>query len=321
MTFRVAHIAFVLGMIALVGPARQAPGQAGDARSDALPIGQPSRIEIRPAAIENPTLVREGAFLSNMRGELRRTEIGLVMDFAPDAQTGERLVSMVLERGMTLSAMEQIFQAHDEPIGFVVSGQVFVYHGRNYLLPTRFAITTHAEPERSNPETPGDASGDTPGETPGETGADPAPAGLAGFDDESAVEPTIEGLLDGFDPVAGDEDQPMSPGASGGGSGLREGTMIAQVRGRVLPGPGGELLFTQDTDADPDGESVRAELPPMPLLPCLNVERLEALRLEWGDRLVVSMSGRIFVDAGNPALLPTMYIVELDRSGNLSLGQ
>lgn len=308
MKFKRAHVALAMGMIALLGPARQAPGQAGDARSE----GKPSRIEVRPAAIKNPTLVREGAFLSNMHGELRRTELGLVIDFAPDAETGERLVSMVLERGMTLSAMEQIIQAHDEPIGFVVSGQVFVYHGRNYLLPTRFAITTHAEPEQSHPE--------TPGESPGGTGTDSAPAALPGFDDDSTAEPTIEGLLDGFQPAAGGGDQPMSPGDSSG-AGLREGTMIAQVRGRVLPGPGGDLQFTQDTGADPDGQSAKAELPPMRLLPCLNVERLEALRLEWGDRLIVSMSGRIFVDSGNPVLLPTMYIVELDRSGNLSLGQ
>ena len=95
--------------------------------------------------------------------------------------------------------------------------------------------------------------------------------------------------------------------------------MIAQVRGRVLPGGGGNLVFTHD--ADTDAADPGSELPPMRLMPCLNVERLEKLRREWGDRLIVSMSGRIFVDAGRPVLLPTMYVVELDRAGNLTLGQ
>jgi hypothetical protein len=227
------------------------------------------------------------------------------MDFAPDALTGKRIVSMILQGGMTLTAMEQIVAAHDEPIGFIISGQVFVYHGRNYLLPTRFAITTDLDPTLNQADSEADEA------------MSEAPIALPGFDDDIA-EPSVDELLEEID-------TDTEPGAdlpiaipSGNSESLREGVMIAQVRGRVLTGAGGELVFTQDTDTDAEMDS---EIPPMRLMPCLNVERLEKLRMEWGDRLVVNMSGRIFVDSGRPALLPTMYVVELERAGNLTLGQ
>jgi len=288
----------------------------------AQPTGpaQPTRVEIRPVTAHEPTLVREGAFLSEMQGELRRSELGWVIDFAPDAETGERLASMILQPGMTRTAMEQIIAAHNEPIGFVVSGQVFVYHGRNYLLPTRFAIAARAEPE------PTWADADSNPERDAEPPADVAPMGLPGMDDAS-VEPSVEGLLEDFAANPAETfEVPLAPAGSGSGAvRLREGTMIAQVRGRVLPGRGGDLVFTQDSDADtpPDAGPIsgRGELPPMRMLPCLNLERLEKLRTEWGERLIVTMSGRVFSDAGRSLLLPTMYVIELERAGNLSLGQ
>ena len=296
----IAPTAVMLGAALFAGP------MPALAQTDTTPAPPPSRVVIWQTTTDVPALVREGAFLYDMRGELRRTELGLVMDFAPDAITGQRLVSMVLQRGMTLTAMEQIIAAHDESIGFVVSGQVFVYHDRNYLLPTRFAIATDVEMAPPQPDSAADPT------------IPPRPPGLPGFDDE-ADEPTIEVLLEGIETdTAGATNMPMAPSV-GRASRLREGEMIAQIRGRILPGVGGELVFTPDTDADTDASGI--EVPPLRCMPCLNVERLEKLRQEWGDRLIVTMSGRIFVDAGRPMLLPTMYVVELERSGNLSLGQ
>ncbi|MCB9838022.1 MAG: hypothetical protein H6813_01670 [Phycisphaeraceae bacterium] len=268
---------------------------------------QPSTIQVRPADANAPKLLREGAFLSGMKGELRRTELGWVMDFAPDAVTGERLASMLLQHGMTLTAMEQIIDAHEGPIGFIVSGQVFVFHERNYLLPTKFEITAPS----GNPA--------MMAENPQDEAAGAAPDFIPGLDD-GGQEPSVEGLLGGFEEGGeANADAPLSPAGSGVVAGLREGMMIADIRGRILPGAGGDLEFTQDNDADEGANG--AALPPMRLMPCLNVERFEALRLEWGDRLVVRISGRVFMDEGRPALLPTMYIVELERTGNLSLGQ
>ncbi len=293
------RIAAALGCLLLSNAAMSQQPRLPDGPASDAPA---TTVEIRQEGENAPALVREGAFLSGMQGELRRTELGWVMDFAPDQATGERLVSMVLQRGMTLSAMEQIIEAHSEPIGFVVSGQVFVYQGRNYLLPTRFAVTTNEEPANTQESSTAPSTGT------------PAPEGLPGFED-AEQEPSVDNLLGGFQQGSAG-DQPLAP-ASAGSAMLREGKMIAQVRGRVLPGAGGDLVFTQDTDPDSDA----SDLPPMRLMPCLNVERLEKLRLEWGDRLVVQMSGRLFVDNGQPMLLPTMYIVDLERAGNLTLGQ
>jgi len=280
------------GPLLIAGPATAQPA------TDAPP--EPTRIEVRTPAADAPILVREGAFLSDMRGELRNTELGWVMDFAPDAETGDRLNSMILQRGMTLSAMTQIIRAHDESIAFAVSGQVFVYRGRNYLLPTRFAIATDV------------------GQRPANEDAEPAPPvpePIPGMDDEDDGS-SVEDLLERVERAPGqDGDMPVAP-QIGAAATLREGQMIAQSRGRVLT-DGADLVFTPDSDADSAG----GELPPLRLMPCLNLERLEQLRKDWGDRLIVTMSGRVFVTEGQPLLLPTMYVVELDRAGNLSLGQ
>ena len=247
-------------------------------------------------------ILREGAFLSGMRGQLRETALGWVIDFAPDLTTGDRLPSMVLQPGLTRTAMAQIAAAHTSEVTFQVDGQVFVYRGKNHLLVTGFEIVTG--PAR-------DATDANAEESPGAESSEqqePEVPSLPG--EEGSDEPDVEDLFENV--KEGDRlAEQVSP------TSMVEGELIASIRGRVEPWSEGGMIFLSDVDADGDV----AGIPPLRCMPCLNLERLEALRAEWGESLIVTMSGRIYVEGGRAYLLPTMYVMELDRGGNLTLGQ
>ncbi len=91
----------------------------------------------------------------------------------------------------------------------------------------------------------------------------------------------------------------------------REGEFVDRRRGRLVRSPdGGHVLYQFEAD---DRES--PELP-MIMLPCRNLESMERIVQERGDRVVFVVSGEVFVYRGANYLLPTLYQIDLDR-GNL----
>lgn len=84
-----------------------------------------------------------GSVLVSRRGRVVRTGSGLLA-FVPDASTGAPGVGpspigagpMTLLPCRTLAAIESRFEADGERTSFTMSGQVFAYRGRVYLLPT-----------------------------------------------------------------------------------------------------------------------------------------------------------------------------------------
>lgn len=113
---------------------------AGDRRV-VRPV-QPDRTEqvtpITEAAPTQRTVVPEGTFLPSRRGRMVRAHTGeWIFVFDADAR-GESEPPMVLVPCRTLMQMERIAEHRGEAATFTVSGQVFVYHNRNYLLPTMF---------------------------------------------------------------------------------------------------------------------------------------------------------------------------------------
>ncbi len=267
----------------------------GQGAAGAEPV---SPLRSRPEP-DRPRLVREGAFLVNMRCRLRRTEVGRMVDFAPDLQGG-RTPSMALLPCMTLAALEQVAGPRAGDSDFLVSGQVFVFRGRNYLLLSRFEVAQGAPARPEQPATAGaGAEGDAP---PGSPAEDPSV--------ESLVRAVEERTGEGREPPAG-----AGPGSAPGPT-LREGAVLALRRGRVMGVKGGAVEFT--TDNDPESPVGDARLT---LLPSLNLERLETLLADRPGGLVVSMSGRVFVHGQTNYLMPTMYVVEIDRTGDLTSGQ
>lgn len=75
------------------------------------------------------------------------------------------------------------------------------------------------------------------------------------------------------------------------------------------------------TDADVDAGGDSAATVPLLLMPCQNLSGMERLITEHGDSLRFIVSGVVYVSGGQNHLLPTMYLVELDRSGNLTSAQ
>ncbi len=85
-------------------------------------------------------LVREGAFLVSRRGrmvKLRTNQWAFVFD--ADAQ-GKADAPMILQPCQRLEQMERIAEQAGDSATFTVSGQVFTYRGRNYLLPSLHVV-------------------------------------------------------------------------------------------------------------------------------------------------------------------------------------
>ncbi|MBL1218876.1 MAG: hypothetical protein D8M59_15460 [Planctomycetes bacterium] len=136
--------------------------------------------------------------------------------------------------------------------------------------------------------------------------------------------------LEDADPAAGNENA-SDPGElfraiegtrGGGAAGTRktrtsktimpEGTIIVDRAGRMVRSDiGGEWLFT--FEADRNGK----QDPPMVLMPCRRLERMEKLMEERADATVFRVSGQVFVYYDRNYLLPTWYQIPYERN-NLS---
>jgi len=122
-----------------------APMKKDDPRTDLpkLPAPAPGRIDqpdpriigIAPGG-SAPKLRREGEFVLSRRGRLIRAEGGqLLFSFDADSDKSEE-APMFLMPCRLLENMEEMSQEHGDRTVFILSGQVFVYRGANYLLPT-----------------------------------------------------------------------------------------------------------------------------------------------------------------------------------------
>lgn len=95
------------------------------------------------------TLKREGQFIITRRGRLARPEEGgaapWMFVFASD---GDAMADppMLLMPCRQLETMERIVEERGMDVPFIVSGRVYVYHNRNYLLPTLVKLA----PDRGN---------------------------------------------------------------------------------------------------------------------------------------------------------------------------
>lgn len=108
--------------------------------------------------------VREGMFLTARPGGLIRVSTGDWVFVPQDTGEGPQLRPMVILPSQTLTRLAAGAQALTGQAAGVVSGQVFVYRGREYLLPTAYRIIapeeinnvpsglTPSEPEKNKAE-------------------------------------------------------------------------------------------------------------------------------------------------------------------------
>lgn len=254
-----------------------------------------------------PGLLPEGSFIVRQFGAMRRVgAAGWVFIFAPNAD-GPTTPPMPLLPCANLQAMEQIAGPAGDAgrdAGFLVSGQVFVFDGRNYLLPTIFV----------------QADGPDPAGAPRAAGAEEPAAAPAPetFDEPAQAEPSVDELLRRIEAASqaaptGDASAQFAPNSEGL---TPEGSLIASRRGRVLRSDSGGWRFAPDVDADtPQGVDQ-----PMDLLPSRALEAM--LREQWamGSRALL-VSGRVFIYNGRNYLLPTMFVIERTGRAGLTTGQ
>ncbi|MEM9374033.1 MAG: hypothetical protein AAGA55_10355 [Planctomycetota bacterium] len=175
-----------------------------------------------------------------------------------------------------------------------LSGEVFVYRDRRYLLISSFRIGA----ERVEP-------------TPVESGpeGEPVPSPDSTASESALDDPEVRGLLEELEseaptPTRIDRDRgsTVRPGANDGRAApAPDGTPVFRRRGRIVRSTSGAWLFVFDNDTED-----RLAAASMTLLPCRLLERVEREAQLRGDASEVVLSGRVHVHRGEAYLLPTM---------------
>ena len=251
-------------------------------------------------------MLDEGSFVSRRRGWLEQVPAGgwmLVFD-GVDASAGEPQ-AMPLLPCQRLMEMVRIVQARPETATFNVSGTVYTYRGRNHLLPTTFAtVTKTADAARAAAAV---------------KAAKPA-IDVMIAEGTAPTDPTLAELIEQVEKRGGGvaPERPTPPTGVSPEAGLwREGSMIVSQRGRLVRGGAG-WMFAIDNDADavrtPEARATPAS---MMLLACQNLELMEQLVNARTESLSFTVSGPVFTYRDRNYLLPTMFVLERDREGNL----
>lgn len=326
----------MMALLCAAGVSQARQGEGARPGTDRAPVLEP--IDPRAAPLQSEgyrpparLLVREGAFLRNRRGRLVQAEGMWFYVFDRDAQ-GLAEPPMVMQPSVRLREMQRLVTTSQNTITFSTTGQVFVYQGRNYFLPTYFGVMSAEAPPASM--TTGEAAPAGQAQA-GARGSAPAAA---------AVDPSVQQLLDemksGPAPIVRPAPPPATSAPRAGGASpdpagapagkadpenqslLREGLAIVSRRGRIERSGSGGLVFMTDNGAAggvgvAGGAGVGTNDPPLHLMPCLNLEAIETLLQTRGERLMFVMSGRVLAFDDKNYLLPTFYRIEPDREGNI----
>ncbi len=244
-------------------------------------------------------LLPEGTFLVQRVGGLVRARTGEWIFISSPDESGRRDPPMVLLPSATLEELEG--RVADNPAGVrvMLSGQVLVYHDRNYLLPTLFAVT------REQPEDPPqNLAQHLPDPVIGEIGAQSGePESTAGSVRSS--DPRVAALLEQLEREGGltaNLDRPFtSSNAERGEAMLNDGKLVIRQRGRVTRLVNGRLALSADQDD--------AKSDPIVLLPSSTLAEMESAIARTGESRAVILSGRHYIHRGRRYLLPISFFL------------
>lgn len=253
----------------------------------------------------------EGTFISQRRGKIVTTKSGDVVFSPAEPPKGEPGdPPMVLDRCATLEQLQAALAATPEA-NVTLGGQVFVYQGRHYLLPTTFAIDLtpgqEMRPEGAKESgEPGTARGS--GESGG-VGVVPGDIATQDLIRDLEAQRGVPRTVD--PPVASDA------GEAGGAERLagvaNEGTLLVNRRARLIRIAADEGRYGASFDNGAGTDRTRNSA--MALLPCAALQRLEALAAYRGENVSFYVSGRVFVYNGKNYLLPTL--IQATRPGDI----
>ncbi|MEE9129886.1 MAG: hypothetical protein V3T84_07685 [Phycisphaerales bacterium] len=250
----------------------------------------PSTSAAAPTKPSTPVgpLLREGSYLVEVRGTMRLNEATKWWQFTIDREDPKHpAYELALLPCQLMADMRRITEGMPrQQVVFETTGQVFVYRGRNFFLPTHAPhVVGIAEPTAAQ-----------------------APQEQA---DEGSDADSVESILRNLQQAVGEVARNPAAGgsaATGEVELIPEGTQVVARRGRMSRGPRGTWWFTFDADVDGLGD------PPMVLLPCLLRERMERYAERSGGRAAMLLSGRVYLYEDRNYILPTMFQIPHERT-------
>ncbi|MEM7622149.1 MAG: hypothetical protein AAF235_02990 [Planctomycetota bacterium] len=314
---------------------RPTPPAQADPAAPGITGGQAWLGEVLSPAqtVDDATALPERTFFANRRGRAERGPAG-TMIFVPsrdERAPGER--AMLLFPGTVTDQLASVLPS-DGRGEITLSGQLFLYHGRNYVLPSGFQRSGQnqqteepaaaADPSATDPrptdrpQSPGsgrfepdadvedliaslrEAGGDDnrPSPAPWATGAEPEP-----FNDDTTSGRSQRERLEAARDAREDE-------RNASASAVVPPDAIAMRRGRVIRNERGAWTFIANNAAG-SAEAIADPLASgMVLLPSQMLMRIEAVAQREGDLRSVSVSGRVLVSGSDTYLLPTILRIE-----------
>lgn len=280
-------------------------------------------------ALPNRKFRTEGAYVTRLVGAVMRLPSGehvFLPDVPTDGTAGDQ--PMLLMPSQRLSQIASAADNGQSSVGMSISGQAFVYRGRQYLLPSTFSLVNNAG-GGARPTGAAQPTGATTPATPDGTAAGGgADAGAnsgtgSGTGSGAGADPRVDDLIRDLETRSRGQ-RLLAPAADAGDAGdaarqaaepqmnlLPEGQIIMNRRGRLVRLSGSDGRFAMVFDNDPDSPGTG----PLVILPCRVLETMEGLAMPRGDEATFRVSGRVLVYEGRNYLLPTL--AQLERPADL----
>jgi len=259
------------------------------------------------------TLLREGSAIARVLGDLAQDPDEKLWLFRPlEPEAGGLRREFVLMPSPVLEDILQTVRVAAAPVQFEVTGRVFIYRGRNFLLPD-FAPTVMRFDA---------AAGETPKAT---DRAQPTPNGVDTFvapetakpdprnrrttrdaADDAAVDALEKRLEDRVGRSPAPRPMPSTTQSDGAASTkpdapVPSGTRITQRLGRLSRDPQAGSWRFVPAQVTGSGD------PSIELLPCLLLEKLEDAAREGDAAPAILISGTVYAYEGRSYLLPTSF--------------
>lgn len=298
-----------------VAPTREVPTPLVPTTDKGKPVVAPKPNGAIPGLAKEDTSLParrfypEGTFLSKRAGRLVKASTGDVVFVPARDSKGKGEAPMVVLPTQALSRLEAAPGVFAETSSVVISGEVYVYFDRQYLLPTAYSVerqivdTTTTTPTTPTPPTAQPASAKA--DSKPSTAADPAVADLI-QDLETKRGSAKAPEISTKQAAAAESAEQLEKGktdmraSAPSGALTNEGSVLFNKRARLTRVATGPLMVSFD------GDSASAAPAAMVLLRCRMAQKLDELAASRGDDLVVQVSGRVFVYGGRNYLLPTL---------------
>lgn len=276
---------------------RQAERAEGD-RTVPPVSGAAGRPEAVPGARFAPALLREGSYLTDLVGALKVDAETGAWVFIPEVRSddqstnGRAPLRLLVLPSTPLEQMQRTVESTDLEVLFRLNARVYAFDGRNYILPIGAAQLdrySEAAPANTDPANNNAGAETTP------------PAG-----DQSATD-IMQSMRESVPLPRALEGVPETEATGGGRAMIEENTIIVNRRGRIRRNENGAFVFIFDAD------STGLADPPMTLLPCLLLERLQSQFKRGGNETTMLISGNVYAYRGRNFLLPTVYRLEREN--------